>query len=145
MAQTGYVNRNGGFVVASQRSIDRRLLLSKAEMKSVTEKCLGKFSNGDSFVVPANYFCICSDDSKMYLFDATSTELSEETGRYKCLETSVIEEPTFKEKLEDAIEESQTIEDLTTTVGDSESGLVKEVADLTDKIDNISIDGGEIE
>lgn len=51
--------------------IDETLVLTKAEMLAVNDNTM-----------PDKYFCICSDDGKLYMYDKSATA-SAETGKYK--------------------------------------------------------------
>lgn len=51
--------------------IDETLVLTKAEMLAINDNTM-----------PDKYFCICSDDGKLYMYDKTATP-SAETGKYK--------------------------------------------------------------
>lgn len=61
-----------GFKVATRDAVDNRILLSKAEMKSINDSQM-----------PDKYFAICKDDGCLYLYDK-ERELTgdEETGKF---------------------------------------------------------------
>lgn len=66
-----------GFVVNSASAIDKRLLLTKAEM--VTAE--------DDYMLPDHYFALCTEDSKLYVYDVKN-EVTE-TGKYRALEAGI--------------------------------------------------------
>lgn len=73
------ININSGFYIGSPEPIDTRMILSKAEMRSVNEN-----------ILPSKYFCICSDDGQLYVFDKDSTS-DETTGKFKPASNTAIE------------------------------------------------------
>ena len=71
-----------GFKLATRDAVDNRLLLSKAEMRTINDNQM-----------PEKYFAICKDDGKLYLYDK-SRELdpSEEgTGKFELFSSAVID------------------------------------------------------
>lgn len=54
--------------------IDEDLVKSKAEMKATNDNTM-----------PDKYFCVCSDDGQIYLYDK-SNSIDAETGRYRVFE-----------------------------------------------------------
>ena len=58
------------FDVRSANPIDVRLLLTKAQMLAINDN-----------MMPENYFAICSDDGKLYLYDKSATA-GAETGKF---------------------------------------------------------------
>lgn len=65
-----------GFDIRSATPVDKRLIRTKAEMRTTPEGSM-----------PNCYFCVCSDDGEFYLYNE-SNETSAETGKYKRLEVS---------------------------------------------------------
>lgn len=59
-----------GFSVGSQDLIDDRLVLSKAEMLALNEN-----------VYPVQFFCLCSDDNKIYVYNQANTP-NDTTGKF---------------------------------------------------------------
>lgn len=72
-------NLNGGFKVTSRETIDTRIVLSKAQMKSERYDPLDETS---LIAIPNNYFCLCTDDNKLYVFNSLNT-VDETTGRFR--------------------------------------------------------------
>lgn len=158
-----YISFNSGFKIGSRSAIDERILLTKAQMKTAHEK----------YMLPNQYFCVCLDDGKFYLYSADN-ELDAELGKYRPLEDTIdFKSEEFKKNFEDAIEASEKIKEvnkeieevneaveelegsivtiqgdvtnikadvteLEEKVGDTESGLIKEVKDLEPKVNALS-------
>ena len=53
-----------GFKIASKEVVDTRLVMSKAEMLTVSDA-----------VMPEVYFTLCSDDNTMYIYNKQNTLL----------------------------------------------------------------------
>lgn len=128
-----YSRLRNGFEIQTASAIDRRIYLSKAEMLAAE----------DLFMLPDSYLCICSDDGRLYLYNVNN-EPNAETGKYLCIEATLkFDTPEAKEAFEQAIEHSETFNDLSEKVGDKEertglSGdvviLQEDVAQLQDRI-----------
>jgi len=58
MAYSNFIN---GFNITSNASIDKRLVMTKAEMAAAAS----------TYQMPDHYFCICSDDNNLYIWDGT--------------------------------------------------------------------------
>ena len=69
-----------GYELNTREAIDNRLLLSKAEMKSVNDKHM-----------PEKYFAVCKDDCMLYLYDKNTDVISVETGKFKLYNSCKIE------------------------------------------------------
>lgn len=54
--------------------IDEALVLSKAEMRTINDNTM-----------PDKYFCVCSDDGRMYLYNKNNS-VDPETGRYRAFD-----------------------------------------------------------
>lgn len=67
-----FSNFRNGFNITTKTSIDKRILLTKAEMLNA----------GKAFLIPDNYFCICTDDGKLYIYNAANEE-DAITGKYR--------------------------------------------------------------
>lgn len=65
------INFSNGFIITSKEPIDSRLVMTKAEMLAIKKARM-----------PDNYFCLCSDDGKIYVYDATA-EVDPELGRFR--------------------------------------------------------------
>lgn len=91
-----------GFDIQSRQAIDNRLVLSKADMLAVVDRFM-----------PSKYIAVCLDDGKFYLYDKDTTSISEETGKFKLIDEQVLNNIRFTA--------------LESTVGDENSGLVKDV------------------
>lgn len=62
---------NAGFNVGSAVPIDSRTLLTYAQMRSVNEN-----------IMPDTYYCVCSEDKAIYVFDKTNT-IDQTTGKFR--------------------------------------------------------------
>lgn len=65
-----------GFVITTQEPIDNRLVMSKAQMRSVADERM-----------PQHYFSLCSDDNRIYVYDKNNTP-SVETGKFVYVENT---------------------------------------------------------
>lgn len=136
-----YSQFRNGFIVQTSAAIDRRMFLTKAEMRTAE----------DNYNLPSAYLCICPDDGKIYLYKSTNT-VDVTTGKYRALEAVLdFSDPTFQANFENALQNSQTIlglenrvAALENTVGDANSGLVHDVAELQSDISSITVNGGEV-
>lgn len=63
-----------GFNITGKEPIDMRLIKTKAEMATTKLR------------MPDTYFCICSDDGQLYLYDRRNT-LDPELGYYRLLKS----------------------------------------------------------
>jgi len=111
------INFGQGFNITSSEAVDVRILKTKAEMASMTA--------AQEKRMPDNYFCICKDDGKLYIWNKTFEKL-ETTGRFRLFDeliniaaaiSKVIESPETKEALEKALAQTmpgvmkETLED----------------------------------
>lgn len=62
-----------GFNINSTDAVDTRLIMTKAEMCSIEE-----------LNYPSTYFCICSEDKSLYIFDTMNT-VDPSTGKFRVL------------------------------------------------------------
>ena len=60
-----------GFKIYSTDAVDARFIMSKAEMLSLEE-----------LSYPSTYFCVCTDDKSLYVFDSTNT-FDASTGKFR--------------------------------------------------------------
>ena len=60
-----------GFKIYSTDAVDARFIMSKAEMLSLEE-----------LSYPSTYFCVCTDDKALYVFDSTNT-YDASTGKFR--------------------------------------------------------------
>ena len=67
------INLATGFSIGSKDVIDERQVLTLNQMQNLDEN-----------VYPDNYFAICKDDGKLYIFNA-SNEINAETGKFRVL------------------------------------------------------------
>lgn len=63
-----------GLEITSKQPVDTRLVLSKERMRSINDG-----------VMPSNYFTICSDDGKLYLYNKNNP-VDESTGKFRVLQ-----------------------------------------------------------
>lgn len=121
-----YYNFLAGFNVQSTAAIDKRLILTKAEMLTVG-------TGSATFPVPDIYLCLCSDDGKLYLYNKNNP-IGDETGKYVLVDNQILSNERFTS--------------LETKVGDAESGLVKDVtkikSDVTEIQGNITTIQGDV-
>lgn len=80
---------SGGFKVNAREALDIRMILSKAQMRSEL------YNPADAttlIALPTNYFCLCTDDHKIYVYDRTIPEDQKdpETGKFRLLDTAGI-------------------------------------------------------
>ena len=136
-----YSNFRNGFAIQTSAAIDQRIYLTKAQMLTAE----------DDYVLPEVYFCICPEDGKFYIYSEDNTE-DPVTGKYRTLESMLdFSDPTFVNHFNTALQNSQTlmgllnrVAALETTVGDANSGLVHDVAELRSDISSITVNGGEV-
>ena len=110
-----------GFEILARAAVDSRLILTKAQMRSMSK------SN-----MPSIYLCICSDDKKLYIFDSSiaKADIDPEIGRFRPIENYL----NFSSS-----EEAQNSIDATITTAISESPSVQEAIKGA-----IAVNGGEI-
>ena len=60
-----------GFKIYSTDAVDTRFIMSKTEMLSLEE-----------LAYPSTYFCVCTDDKSLYVFDSTNT-YDASTGKFR--------------------------------------------------------------
>lgn len=109
MAYTDFQN---GFNVQTRSAIDKRIYLTKAEMLNAEKQFP---------LLPKKYFAVCSENGRLYLYNADNTA-TEETGKYLPVEA--------------------------TLAYDTEAGKIAFLKALSENahLDNLSgtIDGGEV-
>lgn len=136
-----YTNFRNGFSIQTASAIDKRIFLTKAEMLTAE----------DNYVLPAVYFCICSEDGKVYIYNVNYTS-DIVTGKYRTLE-SVLDftDTVFLNHFETALQNSQTILGLSNrigtlegVVGDANAGLVHDVVTLQNDMSSLIVNGGEV-
>ena len=100
-----------GFKVSKAEPVDTKLRLSKEEMLNIDENTM-----------PAQYFCVCSDDGKMYTYDVNNS-IDPETGKFRIVG-----------------DDSEQIGDLTTLQTENKSDLVSAINELFQASSNIKQD-----
>ena len=116
------INLGMGFKVGNMEPIDARFIMSKAEMLAVTPA-----------TQPDVYFCVCSDDSLMYVYDSSNSE-DVSTGKFRCVSTGAV----------DMGEYQKIIDDTLTTVDKTVPGAINELLTLiNDRLAKPEIDGVE--
>lgn len=104
------INLANGLNITSPEPVDSRIIKSKTEMENIMP--------WDVAGMPDKYFCICSDDGKLYFFNK-SAQPDPETGKVNY----------FKE-MDDVIQESLDIGDISVpTASYSLEGVVKATTD----------------
>jgi len=68
------INLPSGFNITVQEPVDKRLLLTKAEMLATVDAKM-----------PEKYFAVCKDDGKLYLYNVNNSS-SAETGKFRVFE-----------------------------------------------------------
>lgn len=84
-----YINLAGGLKINTADAVDSRLVLTKAEMKSLhyaNDESRPTTLRGKIFQLPSNYLCVCSEDNKIYVYNASNEE-DALTGKFKKVES----------------------------------------------------------
>ena len=84
-----YINLAGGLKINTADAVDSRLVLTKAEMKSLhyaNDESRPTTLRGKIFQLPSNYLCVCSEDNKIYVYNALNEE-DELTGKFRKVES----------------------------------------------------------
>ena len=116
------INLGMGFKVGNMEPIDARFVMSKAEMLAVTPA-----------TQPDIYFCVCSDDSLMYVYDSSNSD-NPETGKFRCVSTGAV----------DMGEYQKIIDDTLTTIDKTVPGAINELLTLiNDRLAKPEIGGVE--
>ena len=122
-----YTKFRNGFDIITSSAIDKRIYLTKAEMLTAE----------DNFNLPDVYLAICPDDGKLYLYNINNAA-SAETGKFKPIEATInFEAPTTEESKANfnaAVAESAAVTETKT-----------EVEEIKAKVDNLKLDGGEVQ
>ena len=122
-----YTKFRNGLDIITASAIDKRIYLTKAEMLTAEE----------NFNLPEVYFAVCPDDGKLYLYNVNNVA-SAETGKFKQIESTInFEKPSTEESkanFNEAIVESAAVTETKT-----------EVEELKATVDNLVLDGGEIQ
>jgi len=117
----GYQRFRNGFEVSTNSAIDKRLYLTKLEMKTAHE----------SFNMPGKYINICPDDGKLYIY-SEANEIDEDLGKFRLLESS------FDFTDEEA--NKALAEGINAALDDNIDGIVQTIQD---NLNNVN--GGDIE
>ena len=116
------INVGMGFKVGNMEPIDSRFVMSKAEMLAVTPA-----------TQPDIYFCVCSDDSLMYVYDSSNSE-DATTGKFRCVSTGAVDMNEYQKVIDDAL----------TTVDKTVPGAINELLNLiNEKVALPEVDGVE--
>ena len=67
------IQMGSGFTIGSSEPIDSRLIMSKEQMLNI-----------NPLTQPEKYFCVCSDDSLIYVYDANNVE-DPTTGKFRVI------------------------------------------------------------
>ena len=122
-----YTRFRNGLDISTASAVDKRIYLTKAEMLTAE----------DNFNLPDVYFAVCPDDGKLYLYNVNNVA-SAETGKFKRIESAInFEKPSTEESkanFNEAIVESAAVTETKT-----------EVEEIKAKVDNLVLDGGEIQ
>ena len=112
------ISTGTGFKVLSRDSIDERFILSKDQMLNI-----------DEAVQPENYFCVCTDDSMLYVYNVNNPE-DPETGKFRKVGSNESVDPSIFQKIND---------DTLTTDDKTVVGAINELD--SNKIDKPAVDG----
>lgn len=113
----------GGFQITAREPVDNRVVLTKAQMAATKKGGM-----------PINYFALCSDDNKLYIFNS-NFEADEETGRFRPIDNFVtFTTPEAKEVFEQAILNSDKIENID-----------NDITEIKTELEELSVDGGEVQ
>ena len=116
------INLGMGFKVGNMEPIDARFVMSKAEMLAVTPA-----------TQPDIYFCVCSDDSLMYVYDSSNSE-DATTGKFRCVSTGAVDMNEYQKVIDDAL----------TTIDKTVPGAINELLNLiNEKVALPEVDGVE--
>lgn len=134
------INLPSGLNITVKQPVDTRLVLTKAEILAMRPT-----------KVPDNYFCLCSDDNKIYIYNAANTT-DPVTGLYRPIDDYLtFSSPEAKAQIEAAVENSvklATIENnvaaIETIIGDNSRGLIKDLKDTNDKIVSLNTKMDEV-
>ena len=122
-----YTKFRNGLDITTASAVDKRIYLTKAEMLTAE----------DNLNLPDVYLAVCPDDGKLYLYNVTN-EASAETGKFKRIESTIdFEVPSTEESkanFNEAVAESTTVIETKT-----------EVAEIKTSVDNLVLDGGEVQ
>lgn len=113
----------GGFQITTREPIDNRIVLTKEQMAATKKGGM-----------PMNYFALCSDDNKLYIFNS-NFEADPEIGRFRPIDNFItFSTPEAKEMFEQAILNSDKIENIDNNINE-----------IKTEIDELSVDGGAVE
>ena len=122
-----YTRFRNGLDITTTAAVDKRIYLTKAEMLTAE----------DTFNLPDVYFAVCPEDGKLYLYNVNNVA-SAETGKFKQIESTInFEKPSTEESkanFNEAIVESAAVTETKT-----------EVEELKATVDNLVLDGGEVQ
>ena len=112
------ISTGTGFKILSRDSIDERFILSKDQMLTI-----------DEAVQPENYFCVCTDDSMLYVYNVNNPA-DPETGKFRKVGSNENVDPSIFQKIND---------DTLTTDDKTVVGAINELD--SNKIDRPAVDG----
>ena len=119
-----YQNFRNGFNIQTASAVDKRILLSREEMLEAE----------DVYELPDHYFSICTDDGKLYLYDASAPK-DPVYGKYREVNADLAE------RLDDVVADVDDVESkvatLTTSLGELSDELRGDIADLNSDISNV--------
>lgn len=112
-----YINLAGGLKINTADAVDSRLVLTKAEMKSLhyaDDESRPTTLRGKIFQLPSNYLCVCGEDNKIYVYNALNEE-DEFTGRFRKVESDPVTIPVTDVKVNGVSVVSNTVANIDTT------------------------------
>lgn len=129
-----YTRFSNGFDVTTSSAIDKRLILTKAEMK-IAE---------DVYNLPPVYFAVCSDNDedngKIFVYSSAYSN-DDVTGKYRPIDDLInFSSDAARENFEKAIKESVEIQGIKETLGDAQArtGVFEEIDAAEEKIEAVT-------
>ena len=85
------IQMGSGFTIGSSEPIDSRLVMSKEQMLNI-----------NPLTQPEKYFCVCSDDSLIYVYDANNTE-DPATGKFRVVSGGSVDLSEYQKITDDTL------------------------------------------
>ena len=85
------IQMGSGFTIGSSEPIDSRLVMSKEQMLNI-----------NPLTQPEKYFCVCSDDSLIYVYDANNAE-DPATGKFRVVSGGSVDLSEYQKITDDTL------------------------------------------
>ena len=85
------IQMGSGFTIGSSEPIDSRLVMSKEQMLNI-----------NPLTQPEKYFCVCSDDSLIYVYDANNTD-DPATGKFRVVSGGSVDLSEYQKITDDTL------------------------------------------